>query len=378
VIKICYIIGQLSRHGAERQLYELLKRLNRESFDPLVVSLSEGGYWRDEIESLNIPVMEIPRKKSREFTRLFRLISVLHSVKPDIVHTLMFSANTYGRGAALLTGVPILIASERNAAEAGRDKHVPEIIIDKLFSFFTDAIICNSSRAATVLLTKYFFSRNRVFTVHNGIDSSDYLRVKPARHLQRTIIGTVGRLYPQKNHQLFLDTARILLGKFPEKGLQFLIVGEGPLETDLRKYAKTLGIDGKVLFAGERTDVAELLGQMTIFVMTSDYEGLSNAIMEAMTAGLPVVATDVGGNSELVINGQTGYLCPQNNARALAERVAVLLDDKKTAEAMGHFGRKVMIDRFGIGKMVYETEKIYWALAAKKNVAVRAGSRVSE
>jgi glycosyltransferase involved in cell wall biosynthesis len=370
MIKICYIIGQLNRAGAERQLFELAKGINKKTFHPIVVSLSQGGFWSEEIRKLNIEVIEIPRKKHKEFARLFRLVAVLKKIKPCIIHTFLFSGNTYGRVAGILTRVPFIIASERNLPEVGKDKNIFKLYIDKILALFTDGIICNSHKAADTLIKKYSFDEKKVFTVHNGINGADFLGKNNShgREIASHVIGTVGRLYPQKNHKLFLNMAKLLLHMSKDGDMKFLIVGDGPSRNELEDYARHLNIDSSIIFAGERTDVPELLQDMDVFVMTSSYEGLSNTVMEAMLAGLPVVATDVGGNSELVIDGKTGFLCPPDDEHALTERVISLVKDQKNAKLMGDQGKSRILNEFTIEKMVRETEDTYRKLLGQEYI----------
>ncbi len=369
MIKVCYIIGQLGKGGAERQLYELVKGINREMFEPVVISLSQGGHWGREIQKLNIQVIELQRRKNREFTRLFKLIKILKVIKPDIVHTYMFSANSYGRVAAFIVRVPFIIASERTPGEIGKDKNKYRIYIDKLLASFTHGIICNSHKASDSLVKRYSFNAKKVFTVHNGFNVANFLKnnsFNSQKKLAKKVVGTVGRLYPQKNHRLFLDMAKIVLERSEDESIKFVIVGKGELRDELERYSQSLGIENNVMFMGERNDIPDLLQNMDIFVMTSLYEGMSNAIMEAMAAGLPVVATDAGGNSELVIDGETGFLCPSNDAKVLAGRVARLINDGKEAKRMGENGRKRILNEFGIEKMIKETENIYKELLEKQ------------
>lgn len=367
MIKLCYIIGQLNKAGAEKQLYYLANSISKEKFTPVVVSLSQYGFWSEEIKKLNIQLIEIPRKKHKEFSRLLRLIKVLKTIKPQIIHTFLFPANTYGRIAGIITRIPIIISSERNLPEIGKDKKLWQICVDRILSFFTHGIICNSYKAANVLTKKYFLNRNKVFTIYNGIDGTIFFRNNAisGSKIAPSVIGTVGRLYRQKNYKLFLDMAKLILNMSGNRNIKFLIVGDGPLMNELKQYSHDLGIEKSVFFAGERTDITELLKGMDVFVMTSLYEGLSNAIMEAMAAGLPVVATDVGGNSELVINGETGFLC-KLDARELAEKVNYLINNKEEARKMGEKGKKRIISEFSIEKMVRETENVYFMLLTRK------------
>ena len=365
MIKICYVIGQLSRGGAEKQLYELVKGINRERFSPVVISLSSGGCWASEFRKLNIQVIELQRRKNREFTRLFRLIKLFRTIKPDIVHTYLFSANSYGRIAAIIAGAPVVIASERSLPETGKDKNGYQVFLDRILAFFSHGIICNSLKASGTLVKKYSFDADKVFTVHNGINAVDFLketRLDSKMKIAQKVVGTVGRLHPSKNYRLFLDMARIVLENFAHNDLKFVIVGEGELRDELEEYSQQSGIADSVVFTGESDDVFPLLQAMDVFVMTSQYEGFSNAIMEAMLAGLPVVATDVGGNSELVIDGENGFLCPLNDAASLAERVVSLLGNERDAMEMGEKGRDRVRAEFKIERMVRETEEVYLGL----------------
>lgn len=373
MIPICYIIGQLGKGGAEKQLYELLKGMSRNVFSPTVISLSHGGYWEKEIQRLGIPVITLPRKKHFEFTRLIRLIKLLHTIKPQIVHTYMFSANSYGRIAAILTGVPVVIASERSLPELKKDKNRYQFFWDKLLAVLSDGIICNSSTAAHALIANHAFHAGKVFVVHNGIHENGFLRENNGKNEKRfapKVIGTIGGLSPQKNHKLFLDMAKAILDAPGNRAVKFIIVGDGPLRNELEEYSRRVGIENNVIFTGERGDIFKLLQGMDIFVMTSLYEGMSNAIMEAMLAGLPVVATDVGGNRELIIQNETGYLCPLHDTASLVAEVADLINNESNAKRLGENGRRKILKEFTMEKMIQNSEFIYRNLL-EKNTGIR-------
>lgn len=377
MIKVCYIIGQLSRGGAEKQLFELVRNIDRTLFKPTVISLSRGGHWSGQIRKHQVRVIELAGTDRGKLDRLVDVVRILKKLRPHIVHTYLLAANTYGRLAAIAARTPVIIASERNLPEIGKDKRPLDICVDKCLAAFSDAVICNSSRAADQLTGRYFFNRRKVFTVHNGINMTEFpKRALPSvKRLRPAIIGTIGRLYPQKNHKLFLDMARLVLQRCPGD-IRFLVVGDGPLRSDLCEYARALGIDRHVEFAGERSDVPSILQELSVFVSTSLYEGLSNSIMEAMLSGLPVVATDVGGTSELVVNGETGFLCPSNDAGALANAVLTLLEDEGRMIQMGDNGGKRMSGEFSVEKMALETQRIYHGLLEKKAILKRSAGDI--
>jgi len=362
--RICYIIGQLGLGGAERQLYELVKGINNNNFEPIVISLSQDGYWSSGLKRLNVQVIELRRRKNRDLLRFFKLIKLIKVLTPQIVHTYMFDANFYGRIAAILTRVPIIIASERNLPQIGKEKGRCQIFIDKLLAVFSHAIICNSYQASTTLLKKYSFDSKKIITIHNGIDIQDFLKENGTiteKKSTQQVVGTIGRLSAQKNYKLFLDMIKNISDR-SKKRIKYLLVGEGILENELRRYARYLSIESNVIFTGQRRNIPQLLKNLDVFVLTSSFEGLPNVIMEAMLAGIPVVTTDVGGCNELVVDGVTGFLCPLNDVGLLVEKVIYLLDNKEAATCMGENGRKRITAYFGIDRMVKRTEYVYETL----------------
>ena len=362
---ICYIIPSLGKGGAERQLFELVKGINRNKFLPVVISLSEGGHWKKEIQSLGVEVIELKRKKNKEFSRLFRLVKILRTINADIVHTYMFSANTYGRIAAISSGISTIIASERNIGMIGMDKKKYHIFLDKLLSYFSKKIICNSYYCSSSLVNNQSIRKNKVITIHNGIDITRYNINSSKTNSNKKVIGTVGRLEHQKNHKLFLQIAKSTLDKYDNHKPEFIIIGDGELYSELNEYSKELGIEDNIKFYGERHDLNILYKNMDVFVLTSFFEGLPNVIMEAMASGLPVVATDAGGTSELVKNNITGFLCPSGNADILADKVDYLLQNEQEAIKMGKKGRERIKTDFSIDKMVSSTEKVYSDILTK-------------
>ena len=367
MIKVCYIIGQLTKGGAEKQLYELIKGLDKQKYTPIVISLTKGGYWIEPLLEEKIDVIQLQREKSFEFARFIQLIRILKELAPEIVHTYLFSANSYGRLAALWTRIPIIIAGERNFPALGKDKSIYKIIIDKILSRFTKKIICNSNAARMVLIKRYGIKSDKIMTIHNGININGFDHVHNIKMNSGEInVVTVGNLIYQKNYHLFLRVAQRIIDNLPIDNIKFHLIGDGPLRDDLVLYAESLQLEKKVCFWGERDDVPELLPKMTLFLMTSRFEGLSNAIMEAMLSGLPVIATDVGGTNEMVIDGSTGYLCPSDDEDQIIEKILHLIDHPDHAFLLGERGRQFIIKNFGINKMIAQTQSLYATLSASQ------------
>jgi L-malate glycosyltransferase len=201
--------------------------------------------------------------------------------------------------------------------------------------------------------------------VHNGIQIDAFSSNNVIDELEKreTInIGMVARHVSWKNYNLFLDTASIVLCQNGNSDLRFLTVGGGPLRNESKEYAGTLGIKDKVTIGRETDDIPKFLRSIDIFVSSSNYEGLSNAIMEAMAAGLPCVVTDVGGNSELVVDGVTGYVVPPDDPNAMANRITHFLNNRHLAVEFGRAGKEIIRKEFNLERMIVKTEEIYGRL----------------
>jgi glycosyltransferase involved in cell wall biosynthesis len=214
----------------------------------------------------------------------------------------------------------------------------------------------------------------RIVVVPNGIDLSrvadDVLdRSQRGFGLPGTgpVIGTIGRLSVKKGQKDLLAAAGMVLSRLPEA--RFVLVGDGPLADDLKGQARQLGIEDKIRFLGAVADGARLLGSMDVFVLPSHIEGMSNGLIEAMAAGLPIVATDAGGNAEVVADGQTGFIVPPQNPLCLAEAILTLCKDPERARAMGAAGRARAREHFTADVMVRRLEDLYRGLLAARGVA---------
>jgi glycosyltransferase involved in cell wall biosynthesis len=175
-------------------------------------------------------------------------------------------------------------------------------------------------------------------------------------------VGIVGRLFPIKNHHLFLDAAARIAKQAPET--RFVIVGDGALRADLEKMACDLGIGESVLFLGWRQDMARILADLDVLVVSSDNEGTPVSAIEAMASGKPVVATRVGGLPDVITEGRTGYLVPPKDAAALADAVLKLIADAEARARMGQAGRQAACERFAETRLIRDTEALYRQLLA--------------
>jgi glycosyltransferase involved in cell wall biosynthesis len=370
MLRILYIIPTLDRSGAEKQLTLLATRLPRDEFQVEVCALTRGGPYEADLAQAGIPVTVLNKRLKLDPAAAWKLSRVIGRGRFDIVHTWLFAANWHGRAMAWLRGVPILVASERCADEW---KGSIELTLDRVLAPRTDAIIGNS-RAVIDFYSSRGVDPNKLVLIPNGIVS------EPPPIIDRTavlsefnvepdaqVIGYVGRLWPQKRVRDAIWAIEVIRNIKPK--ITLLVVGDGPERLDLVDYAEKVTIQDRIRFLGHRDDVPRLMAAMDVLVQPSEFEGMPNSVMEAMNAGLPVVASDIPGNNELVIDNETGFLVPVGDTKALASRVNRLFDEPALRATLGQAGQRRVREMFSVEKMVEGHVKLYRELARKKGIA---------
>jgi glycosyltransferase involved in cell wall biosynthesis len=375
--RIAYVIGELGKGGAEYQLYELVRGLDRTRFVPTVFALSTGGYWAARLRELGVTVAELPSRGSIDPRRLVALRRALAAFAPHVLHTVLWSGNAYGRLAAIGLGIPVVVTAERNVVRRPAWQRLLERGLDRM----TDRYLVNSAAIVTELVERGGLSRDKMQVIHNGIDLAGLPAFDPDRRPARAALGfdparrlvaQVGRLESQKDYPTFLAAAARVAATVGD--VDFLIVGEGRLESSLREEAARLGIADRVRFTGVRNDVPVLLGAVDVLALTSRWEGLPNVVIEAMATGAVAVATDVGGARELIVPGETGDVVAVGRADVVADAILRLLADPARASRLALAARARVEERFAVGAMVRRTEAAYGELLREAGVGVRAAS----
>ena len=363
--RIAYVIGELGKGGAEYQLVELLRGLDRVRWEPHVVALSAGGYWADEIRRLGVPLVELPSAGSFDWRRLRALRAALRRLAPAVLHTVLWSANCYGRLAAIGLGIGRVVTAERNVVARPAWERVIERVLDPM----TDAYLVNA-RAVEAELVRHGLARSKIHVVHNGIDVAALppftLERQGARAAlgfppERRLLAQVGRLAPQKDHGTFLRAMAAVARRHDD--VDALVVGDGAERARLQDLAASLGLNGRVRWLGLRDDVPRLLAAADVMTLTSRYEGLPNVVLEAMAMGAAVVATDVGGCAELVEDGVDGRLVAPGDAAAVACAVEELLGSEPRRRAFVEAARARVLAEFSREAMVRRTCDLYAAPA---------------
>jgi glycosyltransferase involved in cell wall biosynthesis len=335
--RILQIIPTLERGGAEKQLALLALRLPRDQFDVHVCTLTRSGPWLEPLRRGGIPVHAIDKRWKVDPGAYWRLHRLLRRLRPQLVHTWIFAANCYGRQAAFATKVPHVIAGERCV---DRWKVWHELTLDRYLARRTDKIVTNS-RGVVEFYAGHGIAAEKFEVIPNGIEPCDGSGTRDRAELLRALnlpdnarlIGAVGRLWPQKGYKDLIWAAELLKVVRPDTHL--LIIGDGPQQAALLRWRDRLRIADRVHFLGHRDDVPELLAHLSCFWLGSSYEGQSNGIMEAMSAGVPVIATDIPGNRDLIVHRQSGLLFPVGDRAQLARLTHQLLDDPGLARDPG-------------------------------------------
>jgi glycosyltransferase involved in cell wall biosynthesis len=360
-IRVLEIIPTLVRGGAEKQLSLLATGLPRDEFDVHVAVLTHSGPYEDKLRAADVPVELIGKKWKIDPAAYWRLRRYIRELKPDLVHTWIFAANCYGRQAAFAAGVETVLAGER-CVDHWKVWH--ELAIDRQLAKRTTKIVTNSTGVRD-FYAEQGISAEKFAVIPNGIEPAraggaitrDGLLGELEIPTDAKIIGAVGRLWPQKRYKDMIWAADLL--KAARDDTYLLIVGDGPEYDSLNNYCTDIRSRDRIRFLGQREDVHELLPLLDCFWLASAYEGQSNAIMEAMAAGIPVVATDIPGNRDLVVPDETGYLVPVGDSAEMARKTQLVIDDVERAKRFGDSAKQRMRDDFSVEKMIKRHAELY-------------------
>lgn len=346
--------------GAEQVISNLATSLDPAKYRG-VLCVFRPGWLQERSQSRGVSTYVIPTQGMTDWRWACRFRDLLKDEHVDLIHAHEFDANVQGAAVATYLNIPLVATV-----------HGKHYFWEKLRRRLAYRWV--SRRATMVAVSedlKRFIVENvgidstRITVLYNGVNvpaAPDPVDIEVCRREMNLsdsdrVIGVVGNLYPVKGHQYLIDAVPAVLEKYPDTS--FVFAGRGQLESDLKQHVNRLGLDKRVHFLGLRQDIPRILALLDVFVLPSLSEGLSMAILEAMMAGKPVIATRVGGNSEIVLDGETGLLVPPKESHALAESLITLLKDRHLAAEFGEKGKLRAERQFSLQTMVNAYQSLY-------------------
>jgi len=370
-IRVLYLSHAFAVGGAEEMVLNLVRHLPP-PFAPGVACIHEAGPIGEEIQRTGVPftVLGLNPGLRHPFDAL-RLRDFLHHAEPHIVHTFLLTGSLYGRFAAMMARVPIVIGTEVNLYEHKRALHARA---ERWLMRGTDAVVASAESVRDFYLDQVGADPAKVEVIYNAVDWSQ-LQATTARDEMRTsvgipldvpLLGIIARLTEQKAHRVLFDA---LAGRPELANVHLAVVGDGHLRRELEQRAGHTGLNGRIHFLGARRDLGNILAAIDVFVMPSLWEGLPLSLVLAMGAGLPVVATRVAGIPEVVQDGVNGVLVSPNDSAELGAALAALIGDDTKMALLGMAAKKFVRPRFGVDRYVASMTALYSRLLAEKRLA---------
>jgi glycosyltransferase involved in cell wall biosynthesis len=349
-------------------LVEIVRHLPPEDFESVVCCIQERGDLAPEVESAGIPVICLNRMRSKRFdwSAVAELVALIRRERIALVHTHLYHANLYGRLAALRADVPVIATVHNTYTRTKLHRR----LLNRALAKVTARVVAVSDDIRQDLLRHDGIPEDKIATIHNGIDlsrvHSTLSRTQARERLGLPedvfVLGCVARLEEQKGHIYLLQALALLIREAPFMAarLRVLLVGEGRLRGALEKEAAALRLDAMVSFLGTRRDVADILRALDGYVMPSLWEGLSLALLEAMASGLPVIASDVGGVSQVLAGATYAIRVPAREHEALATAIRSLFEEPSERRAKrGAEARQRVRAEFSVQSMVSKVSTLY-------------------
>jgi len=373
-LKICFLAGTLGQGGAERQLFHILQALRRYGATPRVLYLRQNEFWEERIKDLGVPVSRVGQSGSK-LGRLLRMVKELRRDPPVIFQSQHFYTNAYAGAAARMLGLVGIGALRSNGQmeyqDCGRT--------GGWLNLHTPHVIAANSREAIRFARQRGVSPPQLFLLANVVDTARFGPVTP-REFGPIRLLSVGRLIRSKRFDRFVELV-VRLRRRLNSEVSGTIVGDGPLRESLRAQANAIGLRGPAFeLRGNLADLPPVYHQSDVFVMTSEFEGTPNVLLEAMASGLPVVATRVGGVPEIVREGENGFLVDCDDDEGLCLAVARLIRDPRLRCSLGQDGRAYVLANHSLERLPAQLSELYETAladlpdrAATPEVASRAG-----
>ncbi len=357
-MRILHIIPTLNRGGAERLLVDLARHHDKNNFSISVIVFKGLGDFESELRAAGVEIISVLKHHRYDLVGVtLRLRDMIQKLNPDIVHTHL-GGDIYGRMAARLAGIVAIVSTEHNI---NRDEFWPVTLLKRWTAGFACRVIAVSKAVAADAIKRYGLAANRCTVIYNGVDI-EIFKPQPPRNDEGFIVGAVGRLMPQKNFESLIKAVSLC----GDPAIRCRIAGEGPLREKLTNLILSLGLESRISLVGSQADMPAFYKNIDILVVPSLWEGFGLAAVEAGATQRPVIAADVDGLKEIIIDRENGLLCNPVSAQEIAEKITALKEDRDMASALAKRLQEAVIDNFTIERMVRNYEALYTELATNK------------
>jgi glycosyltransferase involved in cell wall biosynthesis len=367
-VRVLQVIDRVGNAGAEMLLRTLAESIDHSRFELHICGLRPrpGSVTIPALRELGVPVVVLNQRTAYDLPALMTLVRYVRRHKIDLIHTHLLAGDVMGRLAGFVTRRPVI-----STIHSGRMDLDDEPRRRQWLERWTARLWCRKLVVVSELLREeiaewFNVPPEQVLAIPNGVDTerfragTDCDRAATKQALlgaDLPLVANVARLVPQKGQRYLVEAAKLVAARHPDVRIAF--VGDGELRADLEKLASDLGVSSNIVFAGFQSDVASILAASDVFTLSSLYEGLPVALLEAMAVGCPVVSTDVGGVSQLVRHGETGLLVPPADPAALANALLECLDDPARARQMGAAGQRHIAQEYGMRTWAHRLEQVY-------------------
>ncbi len=360
--RVLLVIDEATIGGGQQHVLLVARHLDRQRFS-VAVACQGSGMLVDELRRMTVPVYPVTLTNKPSLASLRRMKGILQESAPDVVHTHGGTAGVVGRIAGKMWHCRLVHTYHGlHYLHARLPKRILFTAADRMLVKVTDRIVCVARGDYNLGLRCGVVDPTKTVVIRNGIEFESYSTMAEASGVQRRrhgvpVIGTIGRLHEQKGHRILIEAARRLHDRHIEFRVD--IIGEGELRAALQRQIVHAGLDGIVRLLGNRTDIPACLADIDVFVLPSLWEGLPFALLEAMAAGVPVVASAVDGILEVVNEGENGLLVAPSDAAALAGALQRLLQNPTERQALAEGARVTVRERFDVRTMVHSLQKLY-------------------
>jgi glycosyltransferase involved in cell wall biosynthesis len=372
--KVFFLVDSLNVGGTETQAVELALRLPVSEYEIMMGCLRAQGPLLEKLRGSAVSVREFHPSGGLDSAaglyELIRLARYLRREKFDVVHTHDLWSNLMGVPAARLAGVPAIVSSRRDLAHfdwyQGKRRHWLRRIQN-----LSGVVLANATPIRDALISEDGFAPGKLRVIHNGVDTQKFQRAQRDRARffpdvgNEILVVLVGNMHSDvKGHPWLIAAAPTVVREFPE--VRFVFAGDGESRPTFAAQVAQLGLEGKFKFLGRRSDIPEILASCDLAVLPSRAEGLPNAVLEYMAAGLPTIASRVGGMAELVQDGVTGLLVPAEDADALAGALLQFLRDPERARQIANNGQRFAVENFSFERLIREIDELYAELLERR------------